>query len=217
MEWRKPIIQCNFLYIKSLLCFFIISDQWFVGCFPDTKLVADFENAGIPGDTVGSGTNFTNANALLCAVKCSTADIAYTYAAFSQTGLCICMRSADDMSNKVNSSLCVQKSCSLLDDVSDCDGETYHWLVNASKIVTAIKILDSGTLQGSVPQNITLETIPGKFIFPQWMVIHQDKQLTDYVIHLISSLHLALFQQICFILCYPTSPHFEVICRISWW
>ena len=164
----------------NLQCFlsnnkiYFFTEAWFVGCFPDTGLLKNFQTVSVPGDTIGSGTNFTKQNAVKCAVKCSVANANHKYAVFSQTGICLCSNSVYNISGSVSSALCTQKTCQLLADESSCDGRTYHWLVNASKMITAVKIVSTNILQGSVPQKITVTTVPGSLpIFIRSEAINQ--------------------------------------------
>ena len=134
---------------------------WFIGCFPDTGLLTNFQTVSVAGNTVGYDTNFTESNALECAVKCSGANVAYKYGAFSQTGLCLCSNTPYNITGAVSNSLCSHKACDLQNETSDCEGNTYHWLINASKMITDVDITTTGILRGAVPQNITVTTVPG--------------------------------------------------------
>ena len=136
--------------------------EWYIGCFPDSALLRSHQSLGVPGDTFSSQTNFTEQNAVECAVKCGVASPTNVYAAFSQTGICLCMDTSYSIGSAVSSSLCAQKTCDLIGGLGDCDGNTYHWLANVSKLIVGVKIVTSGILTGAVPQNITVKTVPGK-------------------------------------------------------
>ena len=134
-----------------------------MGCFDDSPLLTNFQGIDVPGDTFSAETNFTEENAIECGVKCVIANAASTYAAFSQTGVCLCPNSSYVIPAAVNNSLCVQKTCDLINGTDDCEGNTYHWLVNASYFISDVNILTTGILSGAVPQNITVQTVPGLF------------------------------------------------------
>ena len=135
-----------------------------MGCFDDSALLVNFQGIGVPGDTFSVQTNFTEENALECGVKCLVANAANRYAAFSQTGVCLCPNSTYVIPVAVSNALCIQKTCDMINGTDDCDGNTYHWLVNGSKFISDVNILTTGVLSGAVPQNITVQTVPGMFV-----------------------------------------------------
>ena len=156
---------CDFISFNR---FVSLEGSWFKGCYSDADLLTNYENVDISGDIDGLSTAFTDENAIACAVKCSTRKTPKKYAIFSQTGVCLCAAQAFNISATVSSSLCLSKSCDFNQTITDCDQETsYHWLVDTTFLLTAINIVTSGMLHGSVPQNITVVTISGELFLLQ--------------------------------------------------
>ena len=99
-----------------------------------------------------------------CGSRC-TAVPSVKFALFSQTGLCLCTLQVHQISASASASNCVQKVCNFDNATEDCDGTTYHWLVNMTSLIKSVTILNSDVLKGSVPQNISIQTDPGMTYF----------------------------------------------------